>query len=139
MLAKYLTPLKVFVMSEVDEAHDGVVPSEFLKQEFATLMGLTLRIGDLVATRDEILDSIRQKIVSQGVAPEDRILATTIYSDVMKKNNPEAVHLSIELIRSLDRKLRAHGGETMAWLDSDRPTAGLPASEMLMLYRLKRL
>ena len=122
MLAKSRAWIKVSSMSEVDREQGGVVPSEVLKREFATLMSLNLQIRGLVSSRDEILDSIREKIVSNGVAPEDRFLATALYSNMIKTHTPEEITQSIELIKGLNRELQAHSGETMAWLDTDVET-----------------
>ena len=109
-------------MSDPETNPDLTIPSDVLKVEFATLLELNQRIRDLKDTRDEIHEAIRQKIAVRGVKPEDRFLATTIFSKMVKTHTPEEINHSLEVVRGLDRELQAHPGETVTWLDTDIET-----------------
>jgi hypothetical protein len=118
MLAKYIKTHKITSMSELESNQNTTVPSELLKEEFARLLDLNERIRNLRDSQAEIHSSIKRKIMVNGVEPEDRFLATALFSDMMKTHTTEGIYKSMEAVKALDRELRSHPGETITWLDT---------------------
>jgi hypothetical protein len=109
-------------MSTIGPESDPTPIGEAIKRDFDSIMSLGRQVAKITEERNQIIESIRQRIQEEGVPDESLLLATELMGPSVLVQSPERIQRRLEFWQELDKELSAHAGETIAWLEPEEVT-----------------